>query len=46
MLDDFSALRGPIELIPFALSQASWETSFDYPQRIILIMLKIFHLKF
>ena len=41
----FSDLRGLIELIPFAMSQASWDTSLDYPQHIIPITLKIHFFK-
>ena len=32
VLDVFSALDDRIELIPFALSQAPWDTSLEYPQ--------------
>ena len=32
VLDVFSGLGYRIELIPFPLSQASWDTSLDYPQ--------------
>ena len=42
ILDVFSGQGGRIELIPFALSQASWDTSLDYPQHIIPKTLK-FH---
>ena len=31
VLDVFSGQGGRIELIPFAMSQASWDTSLDYP---------------
>ena len=41
VLDVFSVLHSWIELIPFALSQASGATSLDYPQHIIPITLKI-----
>ena len=34
VLDVFSKADGRIELIPFALSQASCDTSLDYPQRV------------
>ena len=32
IMDVFSALSYPIELIPFAMRQASWDTSLEYPQ--------------
>ena len=32
IMDVFSALSYRIELIPFALRQASWDTSLEYPQ--------------
>ena len=35
ILDVFSGLRNRIELIPFALSQASRDTSLDYPQGVV-----------
>jgi hypothetical protein len=38
----FSSQGDRIELIPFALSHASWDTSLDYPQHIITSTLK-FH---
>ena len=41
VLDVFSALLGRIELILFAMSQASRETSLEYPQHIIPLTLKI-----
>jgi hypothetical protein len=41
-LDVFSGQGDQIEPIPFALSHASWDTSLDYPQRIITRSLK-FH---
>ena len=41
ILDVFSTLNGPIELINFAMSQGSWDTCLYYTQHIILIMFKI-----
>jgi hypothetical protein len=35
ILDVFSRLRNRIELIPFALSQGSRDTSLDYPQGLV-----------
>jgi hypothetical protein len=40
VLGVFSRQGHRIEPIPFALSQPSWDTSLDYPQRIIMRYLK------
>jgi hypothetical protein len=45
-LDVFSQNVGPIELIPFALGQASPDTSLQYPQHNILATLKFHFFRF
>ena len=44
IMDVFSALSFPIKLIPFALHQASWDTSLEHPQHNFLrnLIFKVF----